>query len=165
MGQYLFGSLSDRVLKEVEEKQKQALIQQQLIKLKSMKRRRDYEIATRLATTRDRVWWLGGFYTVMGGVSFARMLYLRRFDPLPLNYLPYIIVPFWMTYLVDFAYGTKANRIDREARKILTQEQGHWFNEPIEIPELLKPHYHRIFEENNRKLISEGKEPEKHWAK
>lgn len=60
MGQYLFGSLSDRVLKEVEEKQKQALIQQQLIKLKSMKRRRDYEIATRLATTRDRVWWLGG---------------------------------------------------------------------------------------------------------
>jgi len=60
MGQSLFGGLSSRVLKEVEEKQREAAIQQQLIKLRMMKKRRDVEAATRIATLRDRVWWLGG---------------------------------------------------------------------------------------------------------
>ncbi|KAL9651631.1 hypothetical protein ABK040_001576 [Willaertia magna] len=165
MGQGWLETKTNSVLEKVEEKQKEAKITERLIELKQLKRRRDYEIATKMATTRDRVYWLGGFYFVMGGVSFGRMIVLRRFAPLPFDTLPFMAVPFWMAYQYDFAFGNKANRINKEALKILNEEEGHWFNEPIELPELLKPHYHKYFEETNKTLIEMGKPPEKHWAK
>ena len=60
MGQSIVGYFTTPILKQIEDKQRDAAIQQQLLKLKTLKRRRDFEIATRMATMRDRVWWLGG---------------------------------------------------------------------------------------------------------
>jgi hypothetical protein len=67
-------------------------------------------------------------------------------------------------YQADYAFGTKGERLYKEAQKILNEEE-HWFNEPIELPELLKPHYNRIEQENAETLIKMGKKPEKPWAK
>ena len=40
-----------------------------------------------------------GFYAVMASASLGRMVKLRQFDPLPLRYIPFFAVPFWLAYL------------------------------------------------------------------
>jgi len=160
--------LVNSIFSRVEEKQKEAAVKNILFQLKLEKKKRDYMIATKMATTRDRVKWMTAFYLVMGGVSFGRMIHLRKFTPLPLNVVPFVLVPFLVAYQFDFAYGSKANRIDREARVILNEEEGHWFNEPMEIPVRLKPHYLELFEENvevEKKIGGEKFKMPNHWAK
>src|SRR3990167_1921748 len=158
--QQLWSFAVGSVFKPIEDKQKEAFLRQQVLKIKGKKRQRDIELSSRMATYRDRVWWLIGFYATMGTVSFARMLIIRKFDPLPLRTVPYVLVPFVVAYQADFAYGTKADRINKMATHIRDHE-NYWFNEPIELPELLKETYYKMMEENNKKLVSMGKQPEK----
>jgi hypothetical protein len=151
------------VEKRIEQKQLDAAIRQQLLSFKKLKRRRDYEIATKIATTRDRVYWMCGFYGAMGTASIGRMIYLREFNALPLKYVPFVLVPFLVAYQADFAWGTKVDRIDKEARKILKSEK-HWFTEPMELSPLLQEHYMTYWTETNKKLEAKGYLPESHWA-
>eukprot|EP00012_Vannella_robusta_P007830 CAMPEP_0206202300 /NCGR_PEP_ID=MMETSP0166-20121206/12089_1 /ASSEMBLY_ACC=CAM_ASM_000260 /TAXON_ID=95228 /ORGANISM="Vannella robusta, Strain DIVA3 518/3/11/1/6" /LENGTH=100 /DNA_ID=CAMNT_0053621195 /DNA_START=127 /DNA_END=429 /DNA_ORIENTATION=+ len=100
----------------------------------------------------------------MGAVSIGRMMILKQFSPLPLSYVPYVLVPFLVTYQADFAYGTKCDRINRMATAI-REEEDFWFNEPLELPEILKEPYFKMMEETNKQLKDMNKPPEKHWAK
>ena len=163
------GSLADKFVSHagnvIEEKQREAFKLQQLAQIKSLKRQRDFEIANKIALCRDRVWWMTAFYITMGTVSIGRMIHLRQFAPLPLSFVPYVLVPYLVGYQADLAYGNKAERINKMVQKIIHEEEGHWFNEPMEIPELLKCTYYKAMEENNKQLIAAGKPPDKHWGK
>ena len=103
------------------------------------------------------------FYGTMGTVSLARMMFLRQFSPLPLATVPYVLVPFLVAYQADFAYGTKADRINEMAKRI-REEEDFWFNKPIELPPLLKEPYQKMMQETNEKLAAMGEPPEKDWA-
>ena len=103
------------------------------------------------------------FYATMSGVTLARMAVLRQFSPLPLNVVPIVLVPYLVGYQADFAYGTKANRINEMAKGI-REEEHFWFNQPIELPPLLKEPYRNLMKETNRKLAEIGQPPEKDWA-
>lgn len=50
------------------------------------------------------------------------------------------------------------------AREIL-EDESYWFNQPMELPETLKPHYKKLMEEINAKRAEMGLPPEKDWAK
>jgi len=101
----------------------------------------------------------------MGSASIARMVALRRFAPLPLAYVPFVMVPFMIGYQIDLGYGTKANRISRWAKDIREKEEGHWFNEPMELPITLKETYREIMDESNRLRREAGLPPEREWAR
>jgi hypothetical protein len=105
-----------------------------------------------------------GFYTVMGSISLARMFIIRQISPLPLKTVPYVLVPFLITYQADLAYGTKSERISTMAKHIREQET-YWFNEPIELPPHMKPYYEKMTEMTNAQLRNLGHPPEKPWAK
>ena len=105
-----------------------------------------------------------GFYATMGTISIARAIALRQISPLPLSYVPYALVPFLVGYQADFAYGTKSARVNEMAKRI-REEEDYWFNEPIELSELLKEPYRKLMEETNHELMELGKPPEKDWAK
>ena len=140
-----------------------AVVRSKLIDIKSQKSKRDQELAFKVATVRERIQWLAGFYVTLIGFNFARMKITKeaaRFSPLPLAWLPYIGTPFLFLYQVDFAYGTKLERLNLEAQHILKNEK-HWFNNPVRLP--------RSFEIEYRKLIEESKvkcpdEPMEEWA-
>jgi hypothetical protein len=67
-------------------------------------------------------------------------------------------------YQADFAWGTKDNRINTEAQYIRENEPWHWFNQPIQLPPLLKDPYREYMAEVNQKLAEKGLPPEKDWA-
>lgn len=94
------------------------------------------------------------------------MFILKQITPLPLKTVPYVLVPFLIGYQIDFAFGTKTNRIFEEAQKILNEEQDRdwWFNRPANLPELLKEPYHKMEQENAEQMRKLGKNPEKPWA-
>jgi len=63
----------------------------------------------------------------MGAVSIGRMIYIKQFSPLPLRTVPYVLVPFLIGYQMDYAWGTKTNRIYEEAQKIINEEGDKWY--------------------------------------
>jgi hypothetical protein len=83
-------SFPSKIVSDIEKKQKDAAIKQQLIQLKINKRKRDIMVSTRIATIRDRVYWMAAFYCTMGAVSLARIYRLKEISPLPLRIIPYI---------------------------------------------------------------------------
>ncbi|KAL0479605.1 hypothetical protein AKO1_007705 [Acrasis kona] len=146
------------------EKQREGAIQSRLADLKQMKKQRDFTMAMNMAQVRERIFWMLGFYGTMSLITVTRVVVIRRIEPLPLKSIPLILVPFMVGYQIDYAYGTKSDRIYKEARKILTEEE-HWFNEPAELPEILKEPMLKLERETNEKLLAMGKKPEKPWAK
>ena len=100
----------------------------------------------------------------MGAVSIGRVAITKQIAPLPLSFVPYVLVPFLVGYQADFAYGTKADRINKMAQKI-REEEDFWFNEPLDLPDLMKEPYFKMMEETNKELEALGKPPEKHWAR
>lgn len=157
------GASLHRMKADIVVTQKELAMKSRLADLKQKKRERDMQLSMQMAATRDRVWWFGTFYTVMGVVSFGRMAALRKFSPLPLNTIPFLAVPLWTGYMADFSYFNKADRINIEARVIREQEK-HWFNEPLELPVYMQPYYTSMTKEANRKLEEAGLPPEKDWA-
>lgn len=105
------------------------------------------------------------FYTTMALVSSTRMLILKRFSALPLKYVPFVSVPFLIGYQIDFAWGSKANRINKQAKHIREEENHHWFNQPLDLPPTLKPVYREYMDALNKELFRAGLPPEKEWAR
>jgi Uncharacterised conserved protein (DUF2368) len=113
--------------------------------------------------TRDRVMWLSGFYCFMGTAAFARMYALKRFEPLPLAMVPFVGVPFLMAYQADLAWGNKVNRCKRWADTILLDD-SYFFNQPLELPELLKSEYEEMRAHEEQELRALGKPIPPRWA-
>merc|ERR1712151_586974 len=126
----------------------------------------------RIAILRDRVHWLVGFFVTMiaanalrvkrFGFADARMA-IGFFEPLPLAYFPYVATPFTFLYTADFAYGTKAERLNVEVQHIMRNE-NYWFNRPMTLPGYMQPFYKDMMKTNNEKLALMGLPPEKDWA-
>ncbi|CAK9101669.1 unnamed protein product [Durusdinium trenchii] len=104
------------------------------------------ELAMRIATTRERLCWIGMYYSFVGIVSLARSMSMRwrgiqlHWDNafLPLNIAFFCMPPFLFTYQLDLAmhptsvlgihFGGKANRISEEAIRIRDGASHHWFS-------------------------------------
>ncbi len=146
------------------EKQKELALKQRLLDMKQAKKVRDFTQAMQVATVRDRVYWMTAFYITMGAVSVARMAILKEISTLPLRNVPFVLVPFMIGYQIDYAFGTKGNRVYSTAQEIL-KDESYWFNQPIILPDTLKEAYHQLQEETNEKLRKLNKPEEKPWAK
>merc|ERR1712187_159018 len=119
------------------------------------------------------VHWLIAFYGTMIAVNALRVkkfgmvdkrMAIGFFEPLPLAYFPYVATPFLFAYQADFAYGTKAERLNIETQAILRSED-HWFNKPVTLPKYMEPYYREMMESNNARLALIGEAAEKDWAK
>eukprot|EP00747_Dinoflagellata_sp_TGD_P031579 gnl/TRDRNA2_/TRDRNA2_135383_c0_seq1.p1 gnl/TRDRNA2_/TRDRNA2_135383_c0~~gnl/TRDRNA2_/TRDRNA2_135383_c0_seq1.p1 ORF type:complete len:221 (-),score=48.05 gnl/TRDRNA2_/TRDRNA2_135383_c0_seq1:383-979(-) len=157
----------------VEDEVKAAVVISKLADVKLKKVERDTQIAMRIAVLRDRVHWLLAFYGTMLVVNAVRVkklgivdkrLAIGSFEPMPLTYFPYVATPFLFAYQADFAYGSKAERLNIETQNILRNEK-HWFNEPMLLPMYMEPHYKKMMDERNAKLAERGLPPEEDWAK
>ena len=71
---------------------------------------------------------------------------------MPLAFFPYIATPFLFAYQADFAYGTKAERLNIEMQNIVRNE-SHWFNDPLILPKYLEQYYREMQDDANTKLI------------
>ena len=154
------GKIRDEVL----HLQQEAAVKGRLVDLKQLKKERDANCAMRVAAARDRFFWMLGFYGMMGALTAARMYRLRALSPLPLEYLPFALVPTLILNTADMAYGSKFQRIHRDAQRVLHSEDGWWFNEPLPLPPLLEPHYGSLQHDTNSRLAALGYPPEPDWA-
>jgi hypothetical protein len=143
-----------------------------LADMKQKKLERDLQIATRIAVLRDRVHWLLAFYGTMLAVNALRVrkvgvadprMAIGPFEPMPLAFFPYIATPFLFAYQADFAYGTKAERLNIEMQNIVRNE-SHWFNDPLILPKYLEQYYREMQDDANTKLNLIGEPPEPEWA-
>merc|ERR1719424_1215915 len=125
----------------------------------------------RIAVLRDRVHWLLAFYGTMIVTNAIRLkrfgivdkrLAIGAFEPMPFAYFPYVGTPFLFMYQADFAYGSKAERLNIETQNILRNEK-HWFNEPMLLPKYMEPHYKKVMEERNAELVARGLPAEEDW--
>lgn len=57
-----------------------------------------------------------------------------------------------------------ANRVYKEAQ-LIRSEPGWWFNEPMDLPPLMKEKYKKFMDEQNAKLTAMGEPVEKEWAR
>lgn len=132
------------------------------MELKSTKLQRDIQIASKIASTRDFVHFMGAFYVTLGIGQLVQMRFLRR-GPLTISQFPFFAVPFGLSYNLDLAYGNKVERLNREVGEIL-QNESHWFNEPLRLPPYLEDSYRELQAELNDKLAKVGRPPERDWA-
>lgn len=95
------GNLTSNFVNDIEKRQRNAALEVQIMQIRQQKKERDNLIASRIATTRERVWWLASFYGALGTVSFTRMIILRRIAPIPIDLLPFVAVPFIFAYQFD----------------------------------------------------------------
>lgn len=147
----------------LEEKARDLLATQQLLQIRGKARERQMQLSARMATLRERVWWMLAFYGTMGVASGVRMARLRRLEPLPLAVVPFVLVPYLLLYQADFAYGSKSERIHRMAEKI--RQEQHWFNEPVLLPSpSLRAKYLETHRQLNDERAAAGLEPLPHWA-
>ena len=78
-------------------------------------------------------------------------------------FFPYIATPFLFAYQADFAYGTKAERLNIEMQNIVRNE-SHWFNDPLILPKYLEQYYREMQDDANTKLNLIGEPAEPEWA-
>lgn len=154
----------DKIKDEFITQQKAAAVRSRLMDLKQAKRRRDTQCAMRVASARDKFYWMLAFYGVMGGLTGIRMLKMKQISPLPLEFIPFALVPTLILNTADMAYGNKFQRINRWSKDILYKEQGWWFNEPVDLPIFLEPHYRALQHDVNTRLQEHGFPPEPDWA-
>ena len=126
--------------------------------MRQQKNQRDMEIATRIAMTRDRVMWMSGAVAVVATAGIVKR-------QVPTQFIPPVAITTSILYQTDMAWGSKLNRIKDEALVIRSDEKGWWFNEPMELPPLLKPYYRRLMDDQNKKLANQGLPPAADWAK
>lgn len=127
------------------------------------KRQRDELIAMRMAVGRDQLHFSLAFYASMVGANVYRVARSRRFELLPVNYLPFIAGPIIFLYNVDSCYGNKMERLNVEKETILRTE-SHWFNRPITLPASMEHDYRALMAETNARLARIGCPPEEEWA-
>ena len=90
---------------------------------------RRLQLASQVATTRERLNWLIGCYSLgfIGGLSFA----FKNKSKAPFVIAPLIIYGSMIGYQIDLAYFSKANRINNSSNEI-TKDESLWFI-PIDI--------------------------------
>ena len=97
---------------------------------KAMDRQQKTMIAMGVANSRDLSQWIGGVLSV-----YTLGLLLAP-KPLPkVVFGPFCVLSTVLAYNLDFAYGTKAERIRKEFYKI-SEHEDHWFSKP-EIDEAI----------------------------
>ncbi|KAI8909182.1 hypothetical protein EDD86DRAFT_207112 [Gorgonomyces haynaldii] len=142
---------------EVETKAKEFMAVQQLQAMRQQKNMRDTQLATAIAGQRDMVLFMGSAVSMIALVGIAKR-------PFPVQVVPVVVVGHVLAYNCDMAYGTKMNRIYAEAQRI-RKEEGWWFNEPMDLPPLIKPFYRSWMDHQNQELVSKGFEPLQEWGK
>mmetsp|Transcript_28147 Transcript_28147/g.66550 ORF Transcript_28147/g.66550 Transcript_28147/m.66550 type:complete len:200 (-) Transcript_28147:6-605(-) len=134
------------LLSTIEQRQRVAALDSKLADVKQVKKTRDLELALRIASTRDRLCWVAGYYSFVAFVSCCRHANMHfrgvhfHFDNffLPLNITFMCLPPFLFGYQLDLALsprtllglpiGGKANRIAEEAERIRQGSVHQWFN-------------------------------------
>jgi hypothetical protein len=102
-----------------------------LNRLLKFQRMRRIQIATQIATTRERLYWLGGLYSfALLGLT-VNTLKNKKIQPKSL--IPFIISGTTISYQIDLAYFSKSNRIN-EMSNLNLQDNSYWFT-PIDIKE------------------------------
>lgn len=87
--------------------------------------------AMQMAFARDLVYWYGGvFATVCTGVT-AYTFKTKKF-PIIAS-IPLFAIGTILAYQIDFAYGNKANRVNKIKQDILKEK--HWFVPIVPTPE------------------------------
>eukprot|EP00325_Prymnesiales_sp_UTEX-LB-985_P033568 CAMPEP_0174728028 /NCGR_PEP_ID=MMETSP1094-20130205/50921_1 /TAXON_ID=156173 /ORGANISM="Chrysochromulina brevifilum, Strain UTEX LB 985" /LENGTH=180 /DNA_ID=CAMNT_0015929879 /DNA_START=34 /DNA_END=576 /DNA_ORIENTATION=- len=176
------------IVSSVEAKTKDVLLIQRLLDLKQKKRERDIQQSMALATTRDRLLWIGGYYTLLGAVAGVRHLVMHRrgfhftWDTffLPLNQVAVCLPPFLLGYQLDYALFAKGERIEAEAARIRNgaphrwfdsaylpqcDDRDRWFNQPLNLPVGLRPTYERVKAKEDAARVAAGLKPEPDWAR
>ena len=69
-----------------------------------------------------------------------------------------------IAYQADMVWGNKLNRVNQDAA-LIRQEPGWWFNEPMDLPPLLKEPYRKMMDDQNKRLAEKGLAPSPEWAK
>uniref|UniRef100_A0A7S1WHF7 Uncharacterized protein n=1 Tax=Alexandrium catenella TaxID=2925 RepID=A0A7S1WHF7_ALECA len=141
------------LLSKVEERQRVAALDSKLADVKQAKKTRDLDLSLRIASTRDRLCFVAGYYAFVAFMSCCRHLSMHRrgihfnFDNffLPLRVTVICLPPFVFGYQLDLALsprtvfglpiGGKANRISEEAERIRQGSVHHWF-EKSWLPEV-----------------------------
>jgi hypothetical protein len=103
------------VTSSIEARTKEVLLAQRVLDLKQKKRERDIQQSMQVAATRDRLLWVGGYYTLMGLLAGARHLAGHRrgvkftWDTffLPLNQAVVCLPPILFGYQLDYALFNK----------------------------------------------------------
>jgi hypothetical protein len=90
---------------------------------------RRIQIATQIATTRERLYWLGGLYS-FGLLGLLTSVLKKKKIP-PQALVPFVVSGTTISYQIDLAYFSKANRIN-EMSTIFSQDSSYWFT-PIDI--------------------------------
>jgi len=175
------------VASSLEAKAKDVLLAQRVLDLKQKKRERDTQQSLQIAATRDRLLWIGGYYSLLGLLAGARHIAGHRrgihftWDSffLPLNQAIVCIPPFLFGYQVDYAYFGKGERISLEAECVrggglhrwfdcqwlpASDDTDRWFNQPLSLPLALKPTYDKLKAQSDSDLARAGLPPEPHWA-
>jgi len=130
MGNLIAGSM----LEKQKEMQSEMSKVQKAIMIQNQERMRRLQIASAMAMARDRVMWMAGG----GGIALTGLgIYTLRAKVFPkAAIIPLTIYSYIFAYQWDFAYGNKAERVNKMFNDIITSEQ-HWFT-PIEEQENLQ---------------------------
>ncbi|KNC96643.1 uncharacterized protein SPPG_07856 [Spizellomyces punctatus DAOM BR117] len=155
------GSLVSSITSPAIDKAKDALMMQQVAAIKQNKEQRDRQLAMNIAATRDRVYWMSGTAVTIIGLAGLQKAMGRK--P-ALAILPVTAFTALVAYQVDLAWGTKINRLSREVQAIRA-EPNWWFNEPLDLPPVMRGPYRKFMDEQNAKLKAMGEPPEKDWAR
>eukprot|EP00470_Lotharella_oceanica_P002142 CAMPEP_0170170126 /NCGR_PEP_ID=MMETSP0040_2-20121228/3081_1 /TAXON_ID=641309 /ORGANISM="Lotharella oceanica, Strain CCMP622" /LENGTH=165 /DNA_ID=CAMNT_0010409303 /DNA_START=20 /DNA_END=517 /DNA_ORIENTATION=- len=85
---------------------------------------REIQMSINIARARDSLQWYGGLYaTFITGVSLAKI----SGKPVPaIAAVPAVIGGFMLTNMYDMAYGTKLQRIVKEAEYMIENERGRF---------------------------------------
>jgi len=105
--------------------------------IRGQERMRRQMIAQQMAITRENLWWMGGFGALLAVGATAYTIKHKSF-PAPAA-IPLIGYGTVVAYQYDFAYGGKAERINRYTNEIIS-DPSYWFNPilPDKVPSVLK---------------------------
>ena len=114
MGEQMAENMQNGMKKSMQENQRSMMEAQMGMAM----RRRELQMAVNIARTRDLLMWVGGATCTIGVLG--TIAFVKKGNPAGL--IPLLPLSFVCAYQYDMAYGTKLNRIQKEAGKILDTE-------------------------------------------
>lgn len=85
---------------------------------------RRMQMSYTMAMTRERLYWMGGFYSFLAVAALGAR---RKLGAVPEAMKgPLVVMPWVMAYQADLAYGNKSNRINDMALEI-ANDPSYWF--------------------------------------
>jgi Fe2+ transport system protein B len=94
------------------------------MQLRGQERMMRTQLSMQMAMARERMYWMGGAYgAALTGVLGAKL----KGHAIPkVTAVPLAVFTIFLAYQADFAWGNKAERINKMRREILENEK-HWF--------------------------------------